>query len=309
MTDENVGSVLAKGVAMGFVHVLTGPDHLSALVTLAAAQPKWTAFILGARWGIGHSTGLIIMTVCFLCFDVPLEKIAPVAEPMVGCFMILLGLWAASGLRNWNTRCEEDRHTHSHVFQQPLSLRSLKAQDSLECVDGVCINKGGEPNNLSWQELNPLENATEPANEQQTAGGSDESKATADIEEHENKAGVESVGEGEDGEAGGNSRYRSCFALMVGIVHGVAGPGGILGVLPAVALNDWVLSTSYLAAFCTTSVIVMGTFAACYGACTSTESARRVEYWVILFSSAASIIVGVLWIVLLSTSSFGILGD
>ena len=59
------------------------------------------------------------------------------------------------------------------------------------------------------------------------------------------------------------------MALGIGIVHGIAGPGGILGVLPAVELHDAVLSTAYLSSFCLTSILAMGIFAAVYGEITA----------------------------------------
>ena len=40
----------------GALHVVTGPDHLSAISQLAAGQPgsRWRAAWLGLRWGLGH---------------------------------------------------------------------------------------------------------------------------------------------------------------------------------------------------------------------------------------------------------------
>ena len=46
---------------MGMIHAVTGPDHMSALVTIAVNQ-KCAAVWLGIRWGIGHSTGLLLVT-------------------------------------------------------------------------------------------------------------------------------------------------------------------------------------------------------------------------------------------------------
>jgi hypothetical protein len=51
------------------------------------------------------------------------------------------------------------------------------------------------------------------------------------------------------------------MALSVGIVHGVAGPGGVLGVLPAVSLHDSFKSVCYLGSFCLSSVLAMGVLA------------------------------------------------
>jgi hypothetical protein len=50
---------------MGIVHVLSGPDHLSALATLSVGG-SWQAFWLGIRWGLGHASGLMIIATIFL---------------------------------------------------------------------------------------------------------------------------------------------------------------------------------------------------------------------------------------------------
>ena len=48
---------------MGLFHAVTGPDHLSTLVTLAVNHPPKAAAWLGIRWGLGHSFGLVVVTV------------------------------------------------------------------------------------------------------------------------------------------------------------------------------------------------------------------------------------------------------
>lgn len=43
------------------------------------------------------------------------------------------------------------------------------------------------------------------------------------------------------------------------------GPGGVLGVLPAVELHAWDKALLYLFSFCLTSIVVMGAFAGLWG--------------------------------------------
>lgn len=93
------------------------------------------------------------------------------------------------------------------------------------------------------------------------------------------------------------------LACGIGIIHGVAGPGGVLGVLPAMQLKNWKKSTLYLGFFCISSTIVMGCYAALYGTCSTKvgkERGTRREFIMECFSAALSIIVGVLWLTLLA---------
>ena len=48
------------GLAVGFLHVLTGPDHLAAIAPLAASERRG-AWRIGVRWGLGHSLGVVAL--------------------------------------------------------------------------------------------------------------------------------------------------------------------------------------------------------------------------------------------------------
>ena len=85
---------------------------------------------------------------------------------------------------------------------------------------------------------------------------------------------------------------KQVLAVLVGVVHGVAGPGGVLGVIPAVNLHDWRLATVYLTTFCIASTTIMGLFASTYGVCSQrVSSATNFEYQMELFSASLCIFV------------------
>jgi hypothetical protein len=89
-------------------------------------------------------------------------------------------------------------------------------------------------------------------------------------------------------------------AFLIGTVHGIGGPGGVLGVLPAAELYDWQGVMLYVLTFVITSTLCMGAFAAIYGEVTKRlgTSAEIIEYSLNLFSCGLSAAVGALWIIL-----------
>jgi hypothetical protein len=60
-------------------------------------------------------------------------------------------------------------------------------------------------------------------------------------------------------------------------VHGIAGPSGILAVLPAVVLADAGKSTAYLVAFFVASTAAMGAFAGLFGYVTDLAVRRQMD--------------------------------
>jgi hypothetical protein len=90
------------------------------------------------------------------------------------------------------------------------------------------------------------------------------------------------------------------LSFLIGMLHGVAGPGGILGVLPAVEMQNWRSSSLYLSSFVVASTLSMGGFAAIYGEITKRIGSTQhfLEFMLRAFSSLMSITVGVIWVVL-----------
>ena len=87
------------GLLMGVIHVLAGPDHLSALATLSGTNIReennnyMHSFLLGIKWGLGHAFGLILVGGILIAIDVPVNngKVSSTLEAFVGIFMLALG--------------------------------------------------------------------------------------------------------------------------------------------------------------------------------------------------------------------------
>ena len=61
----STAELINTGILMGIIHVLTGPDHLSAIATLSGTNiernTRRSSFMLGVKWGLGHSFGLLLV--------------------------------------------------------------------------------------------------------------------------------------------------------------------------------------------------------------------------------------------------------
>lgn len=119
------------------------------------------------------------------------------------------------------------------------------------------------------------------------------------------------------------STFGKCFvctpgiiAVFIGIVHGVTGPGGVLGSIPAFQLQHAPLAILYLGTVCVTSTLVMGAFAAFYGrlclwlagnAYEKEEDASLSRVFLVEFGSACvSIVVGIVWLTLLAVGQLDV---
>ena len=83
------------GFAAGLLHVLSGPDHLVAVAPFAAAggAGQWRA---GMRWGLGHTTGVLLIGLLMIGLRgvLPIEALSAYSERLVGIVLIGVGVWA-----------------------------------------------------------------------------------------------------------------------------------------------------------------------------------------------------------------------
>src|ERR1044071_390287 len=110
--------VLLSGLLAGLIHVLTGPDHLTAIAPLAVRRPKG-AWIPGVRWGFGHSAGVAVVGLLSLWLrdKLPLDFISSSGDRIVGVVLFAIGLWALRNALKHNVHAHEHQHggeTHVH---------------------------------------------------------------------------------------------------------------------------------------------------------------------------------------------------
>jgi len=140
---------------MGIIHVLTGPDHLSAIATLSGTNiernTRRSSFMLGVKWGLGHSFGLLLVggILIFLeessgdwiGMDTTLSRIL---ESFVGVFMLCLGIYGLfKADRNHKEGVIDDLSNHHPNTTQMQSLKELSDAEKNEMVE--CMVVGGEP--------------------------------------------------------------------------------------------------------------------------------------------------------------------
>lgn len=318
MAGTNELALVGTGVGLGVVHVLTGPDHLSALATLSAVSDFCTSFCLGVRWGLGHSTGLLLVGVILILrdynkdpaeddsrvIDVP-DGVSHFFESLVGVFMLFLG---GFGLRR---AIRKKKKLDGRIEIPSANVEVVPVDVDADAVARDTPSTGREdlqiyhydPHHDEEARLDQLTEILEDNRSTKEMGPQPSSSVTAN-------ANSDSAGPATSHALHGwgfflsNSRRSvsaRSMAVFAGIIHGLAGPGGVLGVIPAVQLHDWKLATLYLSCFCLSSTLTMGCFATCYGVFSAKLGRRtHLEYQIHLFSACLSIFVGLLWLLLIA---------
>lgn len=170
----------------------------------------WRSWALGMQWGLGHSAGLLIVAIVFLALGgkVDLRAVSHVLEPIVGVFMVLLGLWGVH--------------------------RALQHYQKSHNADGSWSDKAREKAGASPPPTPHTDAGSDPESLQSDMRGRASSEAGATIEYEEERDGEASpfLARGDPGRDGtaakakGESRCRlsraatrRLMAFVVGVIH------------------------------------------------------------------------------------------
>jgi ABC-type nickel/cobalt efflux system permease component RcnA len=227
---------LLTGIAASMAHVITGPDHLAA-VTPLAINSRNHAWKIGISWGIGHTTGMLILGGLFLLFKefIPIEKISAHSEIIVGILLIAIGTWAIFRVLGGKF---SRFHFHPHLHTGPSP----------------------------YVHIHPHSHSV--------------------IHEHQHSH-VKSY------------RQNAWTALLVGIVHGLAGFSHLLAVLPTLALPSETDAVLYLGGFAGGTIFTMFSFAFLLGFVAWKSSEKNKTRFLKGFSLGGGILaigVGIFWI-------------
>lgn len=250
-------TVLA-GTLAGLLHVVSGPDHLVAVAPLALKRPL-VGLRVGLTWGVGHASGVILVGMAGVVLRVftDIELLSRWAEFIVGFVLIGVGVWAILQMR----KVVLHRHPHSHTGP-PAELVAAASNPADNDRKGHCE----APRSGSSPDKEPLPHA--------------HLHVHASMERHSTQA---------------HQRHHARGSFVVGLVHGAAGTGHLLGVLPSLALPP-VAGALYLASYGVAAVVAMGAFGMLMGVigCRLQPNVLRS---VMLGSGILAIVVGMIWLV------------
>ena len=109
---------LTAGLMASMLHVITGPDHLAAVVPFAIESKK-KAWKIGLFWGIGHLVGMVSIGILFVVFKelIPVDSISEYSEQLVGLVLIGIGVWAIYKIFK---KDKNHKHLHVHSENSPI---------------------------------------------------------------------------------------------------------------------------------------------------------------------------------------------
>jgi sulfite exporter TauE/SafE len=127
--------VIIPGFLAGFLHVLMGPDHLAAVSPLAV-ENKNKSWWIGFKWGLGHTSGVLIVGIFVFLFReiIPIDIVSAFSERIVGIVLIGIGIWGLQAIFRKNIHSHEHdgiKHFHLHAHNHNSKQKHFHTHTAL----------------------------------------------------------------------------------------------------------------------------------------------------------------------------------
>lgn len=250
------------GVLAGFLHVVSGPDHLVAVAPLAMKRPV-DGLRIGFIWGLGHASGVLVIGALgvLLRTFVEVQALSDIAELVVGFVLIGVGTWAIAQMR----KVVVHEHPHRHL---PQAIAAHSKAPSAQLTDA------GIERHLA---------------ESHDTHGHLQARAQETEAPHVHLH-VHTTGKPPRSEDLNPSRT----TFWVGLIHGAAGTGHLLGVIPSLALPP-PQGAVYLACYGFAAVAAMSGFGFTVGIVGKKLSPSGLRRFM-LVSGLVAIALGLFWL-------------
>lgn len=133
---------LLLGFGLGIKHAFEA-DHVIAISTIVSEQKNpFRSALVGAFWGIGHTTTLFVIGLLVLLFKISIpEHISLSLEFLVGLMLVFLGVYTLLRARNVVHEHEHAHgnitHSHPHVHQDKKGLHQHHKSFLVGSVHGL----------------------------------------------------------------------------------------------------------------------------------------------------------------------------
>ncbi len=130
------------GFAAGANHVVSGADHMVAMAPAAIQKPR-LALMDGLKWGIGHSAGVLVLSLLgILAKDfINVELMSSYSEFLVGISLLIVGMHAIRTSFRLNIHMHEHMHgetaPHKHFHFHSLGNKVHRANNHASTGLGV----------------------------------------------------------------------------------------------------------------------------------------------------------------------------
>ena len=120
------------GIAAGLLHVFSGPDHLAAVAPIASDRDR-RQWLTGLQWGVGHTTGVLLIAALLLLLkeQLPLDAISAYSERIVGASLIMIGGWGVWRAFQQHRQPYGPSHTHAGTSFSMGTIHGLAGSSHL----------------------------------------------------------------------------------------------------------------------------------------------------------------------------------